>query len=75
MWKPIESAPKDGTGVLLFCPRLGVCAPGRWDTDKHAKKPRPYWTHWGERIWGTLWIRDDQPTHWQPLPAPPQEQQ
>lgn len=71
-WRPIETAPKDGTKVMLLCPRFGVCAPGEWDTNEFNKKPKPYWTHWGERIWGVKWIRDDQPTHWQPLPQPPE---
>ena len=71
-WLPIETAPKDGTKILVFCPRLGACGPATWDTCQYAKKPRTFWTHWGERIFGTTRVRDDQPTHWMPLPAPPQ---
>lgn len=70
-WQPIETAPKDGTNIMVTCPRLGVCCPAHWDNDQYAKKPRPYWTHWGERIWGITWVRNDQPTHWMPLPAAP----
>ena len=71
-WRDIATAPRDGTPIMVYCPRAGVVAPAKWDDNRFAKKPRPYWTHWGERIWGTLWIRDDQPTHWRPLPPPPQ---
>jgi hypothetical protein len=70
-WQPIETAPKDGTNIMVACPRLGVCCPAHWDNDQYAKKPRPYWTHWGERIWGITWVRNDQPTHWMPLRAAP----
>lgn len=68
-WQPIETAPKDGD-VLLYCPRRGVVR-GRWDTSKYAKKPRPYWTNDRECLWGIAATRDDQPTHWMPLPSPP----
>jgi hypothetical protein len=71
-WLPIATAPRDGTKIMVHCPWLGVCGPANWDDEKHAKKPRPYWTHWGERIWGVSRLREDQPTHWQPMPAPPQ---
>ena len=70
-WLPIDTAPKDGTEILMACPGLGVCGPGKWNKNKYSKKPRPYWTHWGERIWGSLRIRGDQPTHWQPMPEAP----
>lgn len=69
-WQPIETAPKDGTRVLLFRPRHGVVC-GRWDDDKYAKRVRPYWSNDQERLWGTLETRDNQPTHWMPLPEPP----
>jgi hypothetical protein len=70
-WQPIETAPKDGK-ILAWCPQRGVCAPAYWNEDKYAKNPRPYWTHWGERMCGTLATRKDQPTHWMPLPEPPE---
>lgn len=59
-WRPIESAPRDGTTVLLF-------APG-WDT------PKTGWTYaddpWQDCPFSSN--RDDYvPTHWMPLPAPP----
>ena len=64
-WQPIETAPKDGTWVWAF-----------WPVQATEDQQRP-----------SLWVKDDpdgprwqdaadhidwtQPTHWQPLPAPP----
>lgn len=73
-WQPIETAPKDGTKIMVYCPWFGVCGPAQWDDDRYAKKPRPYWTHWGSGIWGVSRVREDQPTHWMPLLQPPKAQ-
>ena len=66
MWKPIESAPKDGTRVLSY-------------REGYAESMAVVWwngTGCGAACWlpvnGAVW---HSPTHWQPLPAPPQEQQ
>jgi hypothetical protein len=73
-WQPIETAPKDGTRVLLFW-LAGLYGSrhiefGRWDDDKYARKgPRPYWT--GERPNNASAYRASQPTHWMPMPEPP----
>lgn len=66
-WLPIESAPKDGTLILVGTPFwYAACRSfnmGRW------------WTYapplYGERP--TLDGRAEDPTHWMPLPAPPQD--
>lgn len=73
-WQPIETAPKDGTKILVHCPRLGVCGPAKWDDNRFNKNPRPFWTHWGIEIRGLREVRDDQPTHWMPRPAAPSAQ-
>jgi len=56
-WQPIETAPKDGTEVLIYDP-------------SYPKNPMAvdwYCPHDDTPGWlGT-------PTHWMPLPAPPQE--
>lgn len=69
-WRPIESAPKDGTVVDLFARSAGFSAgPGRipecWFSDGR-------WWRWDSQY------GDDQcrsrvsnVTHWQPLPPPP----
>ena len=68
-WRTIDSAPKDGTSILLFCPGEGGINVG----------------HWSESLWvdqGGAWIiyeaRSDtivlNPSHWQSLPPPPSDE-
>ena len=57
-WLPIDSAPKDGTEVLGWDPRLGV---------------RVVFAIGGADDWVEVSeCRSVNPTHWQPLPAPPE---
>ena len=61
-WQPIETAPMDGTEVLLFGDRFDsayLCAfhDGEW---KYAGRYPDCWDG------GIV-----NPTHWMPLPAPP----
>jgi len=56
-WQPIETAPKDGSDVLIYNPVSGemfVCywSKGRWKFAVHI-------------------VMKDEPTHWMPLPEPP----
>ena len=69
-WQPIDTAPKDGTAVLVY--------PGTW-SDRSAsiakwksEKPRPYWSRDDDLGRVTL-SRERQTTHWMPLPPPPQD--
>lgn len=68
-WQPIETAPKNQE-ILLYCPRRGVVR-GRWSDEIYARYPKPYWTHDRERLFGVHETREDQPTHWMPLPEAP----
>jgi hypothetical protein len=62
-WRPIETAPKDGTEVWAF----------------NGEQARMHWTEgeisgvkWALWIWtDQLLAAPDQPTHWMPLPPPP----
>lgn len=72
-WRPIETAPKDGTKVLLFYPgpHRGVCVGVFIDrqTFEYGKLAHRH-QYWYTRA--TLVPADNlQPTHWMPLPAPP----
>lgn len=58
-WQPIETAPKDGSLVLLcLSPHRG-----------YLECPRKVGGWWDDKwnIFGGSWC----PTHWQPLPTPP----
>ena len=57
-WRPIETAPRDGTEVLANTSGLGRVV--------------VYWDD-GESQWGTGlgYLDRDAPTHWMPLPPPP----
>lgn len=59
-WRTIDSAPKDGTPLLLYVRWGGkrYRTVGRWNSHQRA---------WLSEIFDTP-IR---PTHWMPLPAPP----
>lgn len=56
-WRPIETAPKDGSDILVF----------------HPESREQFVVFWQERRWyfspnGAL---KDDPSHWMPLPEPP----
>ena len=58
-WQPIETAPRDGTKLLVFC-ETGIAV-------VHCFKP-PL----GSDRWLTVdGGYEIEPTHWQPLPPPP----
>jgi len=59
-WRPIETAPKDGTEVLVYCSGFYVSSftSGSW-YDPGA----PEFDILGTGL---------EPTHWMPLPAPPE---
>ena len=70
-WQPIETAPKDGTEILLYGPGV-LLSDGR--TSMYARAQHVGWAHEvdGHLEWAT---RDPsvtcRPTHWRPLPSPP----
>lgn len=70
-WMPIETAPKDGTRVMVWPPTYREtvsCA--RWDPDEHAKRPRPFW--YRSDAYGRITVcRENEPTHWAPIISGP----
>lgn len=62
-WKPIETAPKDGTEIVALV--SGVPYIVSWTT--HGKQHAEPW--WRDREGYGL----TEPTHWMPLPDPPGE--
>lgn len=83
MWKPIETAPKDGTEILIYADGMIIQAryhPGEWSDDTPIS-PAEYS--------GAIWCAFDDAlefeieetpegdwhgtvTHWMPLPYPPE---
>lgn len=60
-WMPIDTAPQDGTPVLLGFPK-----------NLHAQVGHCEYGVWGALNFDFSFTRYvTQPTHWQPLPAPP----
>lgn len=70
-WLPIETAPQDGTRVLLCFPH--IVEAGRFDDDRYGSPPRPYWAGDNEHLWGIRYYRAHPPTAWMPLPQVPGE--
>lgn len=72
-WHPIETAPRDGTVVLLAVPTVPVLC-GAWMNSMAEGDVWPDLT--GEADWfscGGENLADDMaPTHWMRLPEPPQ---
>lgn len=62
-WQPIETALKDGTPVIVFCP----------DNHPEEQVMCGQWYSYAGGFWG-IHIDDQriEPTHWMPLPAPPE---
>lgn len=69
-WQPIETAPKDGTLVLIYVRRMTV----------HGRFPRPPYriARWTNGKWQLVVVQNRtmtdnfQPSHWMLLPEPPE---
>jgi hypothetical protein len=77
-WRPIETAPKDGSRILVFDEMAAdnespvVMVAWLNDAERHNRK-RFAWCvpgSWQDEQGGHCTA--DRPTHWRPLPAPPQ---
>ena len=71
-WQPIETAPRDGTLILVTGVNglNTVLAAYYWEGDDYSPNPYKGWSgivnSFGEQ-------RIAEPTHWMPLPEPPSE--
>ena len=69
-WQPIETAPQDGTDVLVCRTYPHSCAEY---AVAHNYGDGSGWRDMGDIGLAGMTVDDDnQPTHWMPLPAPPQ---
>jgi hypothetical protein len=74
-WRPIDTAPKDGTTLILFFPVFGTAPTqgfGRWDPQRHNTRPRPLWTGDLEAVMGVSRYRKYPPSHWRLPPDYPE---
>ena len=82
-WQPIDTAPKDGTRILLFSGRDGVCL-GRWVemkckrwelVDECTQKAvgEDDYSMWGGSDGDGGEISSATLTHWMPLPDGPED--
>jgi hypothetical protein len=66
-WRTIETAPKDGTRILVPYPRFKA--------QNNTNVPDEYEVqivYWKGNGWDLGWWKlHEDPTHWQPLPEPP----
>ena len=72
-WQPIETAPKDGTSVLVGWEGKSKMMIAHWDKDTYEGKRRPtkpYWWSWDASLTATI-SRANPPTHWMKLPSSP----
>lgn len=71
-WKPIETAPKDGTTILAWGRYSDMPFTVRWK----EKDWQPVWDGWPViQSAGDSWTEyhsADPISHWMPLPAPPE---
>lgn len=76
-WLPIESAPRDGTQVLVWSDELYIKPYiAWWGVDQNAPEDgneQEEWLTGDGDSWSTgYYYTPCNPTHWMPLPAPPQ---
>lgn len=86
-WRDIETAPEDGTRVILAWQAVEVAGgplvwfqsigcwdakfDSDWDIDVGDLVYRPAWTDGTVSSWAYEDCTELHPTHWRPLPAPP----
>ena len=77
-WQGIETAPRDGTRLLLWDAKRGVAVSGLWYTDPGRDDPSGYdpgGSWWAADDDVLVWddANDEAPTHWMPFSEPPQQ--
>lgn len=72
-WQPVETAPRDGTRILLWDEHRGVAISGFWHTDPGIRAPDEYappWSFWVADNNLIEWDGIDYPIYWMPLHPP-----
>lgn len=77
-WQPIETAPKDGTIVLLWSRSSDEWATGLWQDVGLPQFFTPVAGMWVRNLYvahdptSNPYLPINDPTHWMPLPPPPE---
>ena len=82
VWQPIETAPKDGTWILLCGGRTDEDFYLRDEPEAQSRIVSAFWLlspcgdedgeEWSVGFWDGSWRTGyENPTHWMPLPPPP----
>lgn len=66
-WQPIETVPKDGCEVDLWCINISR------GSDGAARFPGMSWDGQRWEDWRYILESKWRPTHWMPIPAPPEQ--
>lgn len=77
-WQPIDTAPKDGSYVLIADAEHVTVGFYQSDTGETLiAGDNPHWEPFDHSYWNRLETDDSwfQPTHWAPLPDPPVQSQ
>ena len=69
-WQPIETAPKDGTQILVWSPYRHTCV--TWYSGQYDDQPHGWIDWFTGKEYGGNWYAH-KATHWMPLPDPPKE--
>jgi hypothetical protein len=73
-WQPIETAPKDGTVILLWSRYASHPTTAAWEGDRWVCQADGHSAIESQSDFGTTYREFDVPSHWRPLPAPPADE-
>lgn len=73
-WLPIETAPKDGTRIMIADHRGGVWF-AKWDNEifdtQNDRRAKGWLIFDPEDSWYVVYSPAEETTHWQPVPESP----
>lgn len=75
-WQPIETAPKDGSEILLGRSSNTKVYTAHWELEPSWawKSAEPCWAvYMASDDYYSTYLHADWPSHWMPLPEPPNE--
>lgn len=71
-WQPIETAPTDGTKILLYRIHTNIEVGEFYWFEREVFDPTSDGLYRKRiQIYGQNWNATGRPTHWMPLPSPP----